>query len=221
MKDAVEELRQNVSVPFERARAMPPSVYTSEDFLAHELRDIFAQDWFCVGRATALSKPGDYVTVELAGQAIIVLRNKEDQLRAMSNVCRHRMSTLLEGRGNKSSIVCPYHAWTYNLDGSLRGAPAMTRNDGFCKEEYQLPEVRCEEWLGWVFVTLNPEAGPVAAQLAKVEDLVGDYDMGAYTETFFETGTPIGRFWPRISWKVTTYPSAIRERSAVCPNSTR
>ena len=61
MKDAVEELRQNVSVPFERARAMPPSVYTSEDFLAHELRDIFAQDWFCVGRATALSKPGDYV----------------------------------------------------------------------------------------------------------------------------------------------------------------
>ena len=102
MKDAVEELRQNVSVPFERARAMPPSVYTSEDFLAHELRDIFAQDRFCVGRATALSKPGAYVTVELAGQAIIVLRNKEDQLRAMSNVCRHRMSTLLEGRGDKS-----------------------------------------------------------------------------------------------------------------------
>ena len=196
MKDAVEELRQNVSVPFERARAMPPSVYTSEDFLAHELRDIFAQDWFCVGRATALSKPGDYVTVELAGQAIIVLRNKEDQLRAMSNVCRHRMSTLLEGRGNKSSIVCPYHAWTYNLDGSLRGAPAMTRNDGFCKEEYQLPEVRCEEWLGWVFVTLNPEAGPVAGQLAKVEELVGDYDMGAYTETFFET-----HVW-NTNWKV-------------------
>lgn len=196
MKDAVEELRQNVSVPFERARAMPPSVYTSEDFLAHELRDIFAQDWFCVGRATALSKPGDYVTVELAGQAIIVLRNKEDQLRAMSNVCRHRMSTLLEGRGNKSSIVCPYHAWTYNLDGSLRGAPAMTRNDGFCKEDYQLPEVRCEEWLGWVFVTLNPEAGPVAGQLAKVEDLVGDYDMGAYTETFFET-----HVW-NTNWKV-------------------
>ena len=196
MKDAVEELRQNVSVPFERARAMPPSVYTSEDFLAHELREIFAQDWFCVGRASALSKPGDYVTVELAGQAIIVLRNKEDQLRAMSNVCRHRMSTLLEGRGNKSSIVCPYHAWTYNLDGSLRGAPAMTRNDGFCKEEYQLPEVRCEEWLGWVFVTLNPEAGPVAGQLAKVEDLVGDYDMGAYTETFFET-----HVW-NTNWKV-------------------
>ena len=196
MKDAVEELRQNVSVPFERARAMPPSVYTSEDFLAHELRDIFAQDWFCVGRATALSKPGDYVTVELAGQAIIVLRNKEDQLRAMSNVCRHRMSTLLEGRGNKSSIVCPYHAWTYNLDGSLRGAPAMTRNDGFCKDDYRLPEVRCEEWLGWVFVTLNPEAGPVAGQLAKVEDLVGDYDMGAYTETFFET-----HVW-NTNWKV-------------------
>jgi phenylpropionate dioxygenase-like ring-hydroxylating dioxygenase large terminal subunit len=90
-----------------KGRARCRRQFIHQRIFSHELRDIFAQDWFCVGRATALSKPGDYVTVELAGQAIIVLRNKEDQLRAMSNVCRHRMSTLLEGRGNKSSIVCP------------------------------------------------------------------------------------------------------------------
>jgi hypothetical protein len=73
------------------------------------------------------------------------------------------------------------------------------------------------------FCHVEPQAGPVAGQLAKVEDLVGDYDMGAYLKPFSKptSGTPIGRFWPRISWKVTTYPSAIRERSAVCPNSTR
>ena len=125
-----------------------------------------------------------------------MLRDREGELKAMSNVCRHRMSTLLEGRGNTRSIVCPYHAWTYNLDGSLRGAPAMTLNEGFCKENYKLPQVRCEEWLGWVFVTLNPEQEPVSKNLAKVEELVGDYDMSTYTETFFET-----HVW-NTNWKV-------------------
>ncbi|MFD2739965.1 aromatic ring-hydroxylating dioxygenase subunit alpha [Sulfitobacter aestuarii] len=196
MKDAATELRENVAVAFERARAMPPSVYTSEDFLRRELDNIFAKDWFCVGRASALAAPGDYVTLELAGQPIIVLRDAAGALKAMSNVCRHRMSTLLEGSGNTRSIVCPYHAWTYNLDGSLRGAPAMTRNAGFCKSDYQLPDIRCQEWLGWVFVTLNAQAPDVAVQLAKVEELVGDYNMSAYTQTFFETHR-----W-NTNWKV-------------------
>jgi phenylpropionate dioxygenase-like ring-hydroxylating dioxygenase large terminal subunit len=196
MKDAADELRENVSVAFEKARAMPPSVYTSTDFLTKELDCIFAKDWFCVGRADALANPGDYTTLELAGQPIIVLRDKSGMLRAMSNVCRHRMSTLLEGSGNTRNIVCPYHAWTYNLDGSLRGAPAMTQNEGFCKTDYRLPDVRCQAWLGWVFVTLNPDAPDVADQLAKVEELVGDYNMTAYTQSFFETHR-----W-NTNWKV-------------------
>lgn len=196
MKDAAEELSENVSRPFNQARAMPPSVYTSEDFLALETSSIFANEWFCVGRADALANSGDYVTLDLANQPIIVLRDKEGVLKAMSNVCRHRMSVLLEGRGNTRSIVCPYHAWTYNLDGSLRGAPAMDQNEGFCKSDYRLPDVRCEEWLGWVFVTLNPDVPPVARQLSKVEDLVGDYDMANYSETFFET-----HLWD-TNWKV-------------------
>ena len=196
MKDAAEELSENVSRPFNQALAMPPSVYTSEDFLALETSSIFANEWFCVGRADALANSGDYVTLDLANQPIIVLRDKEGVLKAMSNVCRHRMSTLLEGRGNTRSIVCPYHAWTYNLDGSLRGAPAMDQNEGFCKSDYRLPDVRCEEWLGWVFVTLNPDVPPVARQLSKVEDLVGDYDMANYSETFFET-----HIWD-TNWKV-------------------
>jgi len=196
MKDAADELRENVSVAFETARAMPPSVYTSTDFLTKELDCIFAKDWFCVGRADALANPGDYTTLELAGQPIIVLRDKSGMLRAMSNVCRHRMSTLLEGSGNTRNIVCPYHAWTYNLDGSLRGAPAMTQNEGFCKTDYRLPDVRCQAWLGWVFVTLNPDAPDVADQLSKVEELVGDYNMTAYTQSFFETHR-----W-NTNWKV-------------------
>jgi phenylpropionate dioxygenase-like ring-hydroxylating dioxygenase large terminal subunit len=110
-----EELHANVAVPFERAHAMPKSVYTSPEFAAEEVRHIFAREWLCAGRADALKDPGDYMTMTIAGEPVIILRDKDGVLRGMSNVCRHRMSTLLEGRGHVRAIVCPYHAWTYNL----------------------------------------------------------------------------------------------------------
>ena len=194
--DPVEALRQNTSIPFEQARAMPPEVYTSEAFLQEELQHIFAKDWFCVGRADALAEPGSYTTCDLAGQPVLVIRDRDGTLRALSNVCLHRMSTLLHGRGKARSIVCPYHAWTYNLDGSLRGAPAMTLNEGFCKDSYTLPSVRCEEWLGWVFITLNADAPTVAEQLKDVEAMVAGYDMTNYTEAFYEE-----HVWD-TNWKV-------------------
>lgn len=194
--DPIADLRRNTSVPFEQARAMPTSVYTSEDFVEAELKHVFSKDWYCVGRADALSKTGDYVTAELAGQPIVVLRDADHQLRAMSNVCLHRMSTLLQGRGNAKTIVCPYHAWTYNLDGKLRGAPAMSQNDAFCKDHYRLPQVRCEEWLGWVFVCLDPDAEPVSVQLAEVADMIAAYDMTNYSESFYEE-----HVWD-TNWKV-------------------
>ena len=194
--DPVDALRETVAVPFEQARAMPTEVYTSEEFEQEELEHIFRKDWYCVGRADALGNPGDYVSCELAGQPIVVLRDKSGELKAHSNVCLHRMSTLLHGRGNTKSIVCPYHAWTYNLDGTLRGAPAMTLNDGFCKKSYKLPTVRCEEWLGWVFVNLDPGAPPVAEQLAPVAEMIGGYNMPNYTEAFYEE-----HVWD-TNWKV-------------------
>ncbi len=181
-----EELRANVSVPFEQAQAMPKSVYTSQAFLAQELEHIFAAEWLCAGRADALPNPGDYLTMEIAGEPVIVLRDRDGALRALSNVCRHRMSTLLEGRGTVRSIVCPYHAWTYNLDGSLRGAPAMTLNEGFCKENVSLPTIRCTDWNGWIFVTLNPDAPEPRERLQAVGDLVGYLEMGNYVESFRE-----------------------------------
>ncbi len=191
----LDALREAADTPFEEARAMPPSVYTSEEFLALELEHIFKREWFCVGRASALAERGDYLTCELAGQPVVVLRDGEG-IRAMSNVCLHRMSTILEGRGNARVLTCPYHAWTYSLDGTLRGAPAMEKNAGFCKGDYRLPQVRCEVWLGWVFITLDPEAAPVAERLAEVAELIAGYDMGRYTESFFEE-----HVWD-TNWKV-------------------
>lgn len=193
---AADALADTLSAPFESARAMPPSVYTSPAFLTRELEEVFAKDWYCVGRSDALRQAGDYVTGELAGQPFFVIRDRDGSLRAMSNVCLHRMSTLLEGRGNTRSIVCPYHAWTYNLDGALRGAPAMAQNQAFCKDQYRLPQLQCQEWLGWVFVTLNRAPQPVAAQLAPVEAMIAGYDMTNYSESFYEE-----HVWD-TNWKV-------------------
>jgi phenylpropionate dioxygenase-like ring-hydroxylating dioxygenase large terminal subunit len=192
----VEALLANVSEPFNVAHAMPPSVYTSPAFLERELADIFAKEWVCVGRSDALPKPGDYVTYEIAGQPVFVIRGADGKLSAMSNVCLHRMSVLLEGRGNARVIVCPYHAWSYNIDGTLRGAPAMDGNAGFKRDCYKLPGIRCEEWLGWVMVTLNPDAPPVGEQLAEVRGLIGDYGMENYVETFREN-----HIWD-TNWKI-------------------
>lgn len=194
--DPVAQLRANVAEPFERARAMPPDVYTSEAFLAAELEHIFRKEWLCIGRAGALAEPGDYAATEIAGQPVVVVRDRDGALRAFSNVCLHRMSTLLTGRGRTRAIVCPYHAWTYNLDGTLRGAPAMTQNAAFDRRDYCLPELRCEQWMGFVFVSLDPDAPPLSGRLAGAEALIADFGFADYVETFFET-----HVWD-TNWKV-------------------
>jgi len=196
MPKSIAQLQINAATPFAQARAMPKSVYTSANFLAAEIATIFKQDWFCAGRADSLGSVGDYMTLELAGQPIMVLRDQNGDLRAQSNVCRHRMSTLLDGRGNTKTIVCPYHAWTYGLDGHLRGAPAMQKNTAFSRDTHCLPAIRCEQWLGWIMISLNPDAPTVATQLAEVEAHIADFNMQDYTETFFETDV-----W-NTNWKV-------------------
>ncbi|MDQ0350112.1 aromatic ring-hydroxylating oxygenase subunit alpha [Ancylobacter vacuolatus] len=192
----VAELLEAAARPFEDARAMPPSVYTSPEFLARELDTIFSKEWMCVGRSSGLANAGDYLTYELAGQPIMVLRDNEGHLRAFSNVCLHRMSTLLEGIGNRRAIVCPYHAWTYGLDGHLRGAPFMTQTTGFCKDDYVLPSIRCEEWLGWIYITLDKDRPSVASTLRPLEAMIAQYQMENYIECFRET-----HIWD-TNWKV-------------------
>lgn len=194
--DPISELTASVAVPFEQARAMPKSVYTSPEFNRIELDQIFRKDWVCAGRASALSETGDYLTMEIAGEPIMVLRDADGGIHAQSNVCRHRMSTLLTGRGNTRTIVCPYHAWTYGLDGKLRGAPAMMHNTAFCKSDIRLPQIRCAVWQGWIMLTLNPDAPDVFEALKDISDLIGHYRMEDYVETFRET-----HHW-NTNWKV-------------------
>ncbi|SAL48186.1 SRPBCC family protein [Caballeronia humi] len=215
----VNDLQTGCERPFSDARSMPPGVYTSPEFLALEESTIFQREWQCVGRASALAAPGDYLTAQIAGQPVVVLLDETNTIRAMSNVCLHRMSVLLEGRGNVRRIVCPYHAWNYNLDGGLRGAPMMDRQSGFCKESYALPKVRCEVWQGWIYVTLDTNAPPVATQLAELDMLIRDYGMADYIETFYEE-----HVWD-TNWKILaenfmeSYHLPMLHRATVGPHS--
>lgn len=129
------------------------------------------------------------------------------------------MSVLLEGRGNVRRIVCPYHAWNYSLDGRLQGAPMMDRQAGFCKDSYALPAVRCEVWQGWIYLTLNQAAPPVATRLAELDALIDRYGMGDYVETFHEE-----HVW-NTNWKLLaenfmeSYHLPMLHRATVGPHS--
>lgn len=192
----VAALAANTAVPFEQARAMPKSVYTSSEFLEAEISRVFAREWYCVGRASALKDPGDYIAFELAGQPLMAIRDMDGEIRCQSNVCLHRMSTLLEGRGNRRVITCPYHGWSYEADGRLRAAPAMKGNDGFCRDNYHLPQLRTEVWLGWLLVSLNPDVQPASQRFADVEEMIRPFAMADYAEWFNES------FVWNTNWKV-------------------
>ncbi len=217
--ECIAALQANCDLDFADARAMPAEVYTSEQFLKLEQEKIFRKQWLCVGRATSLQNVGDYLTCDISGQPVLVLRDKNQQIRAFSNVCLHRMSQLLQGTGNVSSIVCPYHAWGYDLEGKLRGAAQMQRQNGFCKSHYQLPSVRCEVWQGWIYVTLDEQLPPVSEQLKELGELVGHYRMEDYVETFQEE-----HVWD-CNWKILaenfmeSYHLPIVHRATVGPHT--
>lgn len=193
----LDELRTNAERPFGEARAAPPGIYTSPEFLAREQQDIFLREWICAGRADAIPEAGDYLTMQIADQPVFVVRNRDGAVRAFSNVCLHRMSVLLEGRGNRQFITCPYHAWSYGLDGRLRNAPHMDASPAFDRKDYCLPEIRCELWDGWIYVTLDPDIAPAAERFAQVREIVtGRYRFEDYRETFREE-----HVW-NTNWKV-------------------
>ncbi len=178
--DAFAKLGKTASGPVEKAFSSPPELYTNPDVLELELRNIFEQEWHCPGLAAEIASPGDYVTFSIGDQQVFSIRQKDGMIRSFSNVCRHRMMQLLEGSGNTKVIVCPYHAWTYNHDGSLRGAPHMEKTEVFNRQEFCLPEIRTEVWNGWIYVTLNSKARPVAELLSPMHDLVARYRMDKY-----------------------------------------
>jgi Rieske 2Fe-2S family protein len=168
-------------------RTLPREAYVSEAFHELERERIFRAEWLCAGRVEVLERPGEFLVVEPIGERLIVVRGKDGRLRAFHDVCRHRGSRLVldeppplrdrprpAGRF-RGSIVCPYHAWTYGLDGRLRNAPFLDERHGLRKEDLSLYEVPLDVWGGFVFVhlggrptrSLAQQLGPIPARIAR------------------------------------------------------
>src|SRR2546428_2499284 len=153
-------------------RTLPREYYVSPEIYGEEMERIFVERWLCVGRATELANSGDFVVRTVAGESLIVVRGQDGVVRAFYNVCRHRGTRLCEeARGRFSeTIQCPYHAWTYTLDGALIGAPHMGDVAGFDKRDYPLHPAAGATLGGVPF--LNPAREPEAPEQA-LAPLVG------------------------------------------------
>jgi len=195
LAELLDAVRRNAQLPQEFAEATPPQVYSSPEFLELERDRIFNREWMCVGRSDDFSSPGDYRVTTISRDPVIILRDRDGVLRAMSNICRHRMMSLLEGQGNcRERITCPYHAWSYALDGQLIAAPHMREN--FDRRDWRLPQFAVEEWLGWVYVNLDPNATPLAPRLAPLSRRLENYDVARY-QTLFR----VDEVW-ETNWKI-------------------
>jgi phenylpropionate dioxygenase-like ring-hydroxylating dioxygenase large terminal subunit len=153
--------------------------YTSPEILAEEQERLFATQWNCVGRASRLAEPGSYFLCSIAGESLIVLRDRGGELHAFFNVCRHRGTRLcseVSGRFS-GSIQCPYHAWTYSTDGRLIGAPHMQEVDGFAKQDYPLHAASVAEWEGFVFVNIADDAVPFTQAWTPMLGRLARYDL--------------------------------------------
>lgn len=134
-----------------------PGVYQAE------LRSIFQRNWMYFCHASQIAQEGDYLTGEIAGQSVYVLRDRDGGVRGFFNVCQHRAHQLLSGSGNVKNVIrCPYHSWTYELDGSLRGAPKCEAVANFRREDVRLKPIGVDVIGGFVFVNLDPRAVPLS-----------------------------------------------------------
>jgi Rieske 2Fe-2S family protein len=162
------------------ARALDARRYHAPEVFAAEQERIFAQDWICVGRTEQLERAGDFVLADVAGESIIVTRGADARLRAFYNVCRHRGTRLCTQPSGRfaGSIQCPYHGWTYALDGSLIAARTMTGVPDFERADFPLFEAGAALFEGFVFVSLAPEPEPFAQAFAPLAGRFARWHVG-------------------------------------------
>jgi glycine betaine catabolism A len=168
-----------VDRPLERAATLPGRMFSDPEVYAAEVDRLFRHVWQCVGRADEIQRPGDFRTYEIAGSGVIVLRNADGDLKAYHNVCRHRGTCLVEepaGSGLKR-ILCPYHAWTYDLNGRLIGAPHMSEVEEFDRRDFGLVPVALDTWRGFLFLNLSPNPEPLKRSLGDLPQRAQPYPL--------------------------------------------
>jgi choline monooxygenase len=171
--------------PLAEARSLPPWCYSTLDFYKVEVEHIFLKTWNCVGHASRIREAGDCFSFDIAGIPLLIVRGSDNVVRAFANSCRHRGTRLVEGKINCRQIICPYHAWTYDLDGRLLSAPtSMKRTDGFDPSQFPLKQVRLEEWNGFLFVNCDPNAESFLSYVGDLTELLRPYELGSLVQTW-------------------------------------
>lgn len=177
-------------------RTLPREYFTSEEIFDLERERIFGQSWLLAGHVSQLRETGGYFLFELGEESVIVLRDREGTVRAFHNHCRHRGSRLCQEVSGSLGprIQCPYHAWTYGLDGSLLGAPNMSDVHGFDAEEFPLHRVAVETWEGFVFLNLGSRPASLSESLPGLGDRFGHWPL-AELESVHQTVYEVDANW--------------------------
>ncbi len=197
-----------------RATTLPAQAYTSEEFFAWELNRVLRPGWQCVAHVSQIPAPGDFLNLDLLGEPLIVVHGKDDGIHVLSRVCPHRsMDIMPEGFGYDGHspaeardgnpdcgrtrlFLCPYHAWTFELDGRLKACPEMHEAEGFCRDDFFLKPFRSEIWQGFVFVNLDGHAPPLAEGLIGMATDLAAFRLG-------EMKLVLAREWDcPFNWKV-------------------
>jgi choline monooxygenase len=152
----------------ERASTLPASWYTDPLFLQRELTQVFGQTWQLVGHERSVHEPGSYFTTTIGHEPVVVVRGGDGELRAMSNVCRHRAGPVAQGSGRRPALQCGYHGWTWSLDGRLLQAPEMEGIERFDRSSICLPRFEIDRWNGLLFVRIQPQGPPLREVLGEL-----------------------------------------------------
>jgi Rieske 2Fe-2S family protein len=158
-----------VQRPLAEASHAPGFLYASADVYRLEVERLFMRDWLYVARIEELPHPGDYMTLRIAGEPLVIARDQAGTLRAFYNMCVHRGVEVAQGCGNARAFKCPYHGWIYDLAGRLTGAAYMKESEGFALCDQRMQPIRLETWSGNVFASFDPGGSPLAEHLREFE----------------------------------------------------
>ncbi|WP_284581611.1 aromatic ring-hydroxylating dioxygenase subunit alpha [Streptomyces sp. 2P-4] len=181
----LEDLTRLAALPLERGETLPARAYTSEDFYRLERDRVFRADWLCAGHVNQVAEPGDYLRTDVLGEPVVITRDEDGSLHALSRVCRHRFMDVLPPettpeQGSLKRLTCPYHTWTYRLNGEyagqLAGAPLMNKVD-FDRAACRLPGYRLEVWNGLIMICADADAPALGPQLDELTAKLACYRL--------------------------------------------
>jgi choline monooxygenase len=162
------------------ARTIPSRYYLEAEILGAENRNVFGRAWQLAGRIGQVRDPGQFFTTTIADEPVLIVRGSDGELRALSNVCRHRAGPVAKGEGKRPVLQCGYHGWTYALDGRLLQTPEMNGIECFDRDDFSLPRFRVDVWNELVFVNLDRAAAPLTEFLGDLVDQLAPRDYAGY-----------------------------------------